>query len=478
MRRTAPSLLLLISALACDRTPTQPDVTGPPPEAAAITSVTTLSQMVLGANVAHVQVDADFLRVSYRSADGSDAGVTPWQTPDAGSILVLGLLPGTDYGMWIESKRGSQTVAGSRIAFSTAPLPSGLAEVHLLFDGTPSGGYSIANIGAADSHGYVVIFDSTGALRWYRDFGPQFDFDARQQANGDITMFLGPSNGYTPAVGAFVEVTPSGDSVRAITAVGSAYTDPHELVTSYDRQKSRIADYLFGYDLGTLELEDEDPSTEETVALHKVIRISATGTVDTLINAADHWGLADAIEPPPIRDLDHPNSIDFDLDGGVIVSYRSLSAIVKVNPDTHAIEWQLGGLKNQFTILNDPLGGFDGQHSARVLPNGHLLIFDNGWTHSPQMSRAVEYELNLSAMTATMVWQYRASPPIFNDFTGSVQRLANGNTVVAFTREGTVDEVRPDGTRLSRGVLQVAPNTDAMPYRVLRINNLYYYALP
>jgi hypothetical protein len=29
------------------------------------------------------------------------------------------------------------------------------------------------------------------------------------------------------------------------------------------------------------------------------------------------------------RRVDHPNSIDFDLDGGVIVSYRSLSAIVK-----------------------------------------------------------------------------------------------------------------------------------------------------
>jgi hypothetical protein len=149
-----------------------------------------------------------------------------------------------------------------------------------------------------------------------------------------------------------------------------------------------------------------------------------------------------------------------------------------VNPDTHAVEWQFGGIKNQFTFVNDPLDGFDGQHSARVLPNGHLLVFDNGWTHSPQMSRAVEYELNTSAMTATMVWQYRASPSIFNDFTGSVQRLANGNTVVGFTRGGIVDEVRPDGTRLSRGVIQLAPNNNATPYRVLRINNLYYFALP
>jgi hypothetical protein len=60
-----------------------------------------------------------------------------------------------------------------------------------------------------------------------------------------------------------------------------------------------------------------------------VIRINSSGVVDTLIDATEHWELAGAIEPPPIPDLDHPNSIDFDLDGGVIVSYRSLSAIVK-----------------------------------------------------------------------------------------------------------------------------------------------------
>ena len=178
MRRTAPSLLLLIFAWACDRNPAQPDVTGPPPEAAAITSVTPLAQMVLGANVAHDRIDADFLRVSYQSSDGNDAGITLWQTPDAASILVLGLLPSTAYTLWIESKRGNQTVAGSRIAYGTAPLPSGLAEVAVHLDGTPSGGYSIANIGAADSHGYIVIFDSTGTLRWYRDFGPQFTSDA------------------------------------------------------------------------------------------------------------------------------------------------------------------------------------------------------------------------------------------------------------------------------------------------------------
>jgi outer membrane protein assembly factor BamB len=197
-----------------------------------------------------------------------------------------------------------------------------------------------------------------------------------------------------------------------------------------------------------------------------------------LISGAEHWSVADDVEPPLIADLDHPNSIDFDLDGGVIVSYRDLSAIVKVDPTTYQIIWQLGGTQNQFTFVDDPLGGFDGQHTARILPNGHLLMFDNGWTHSPQASRAVEYALDAVQKTATMVWQYSANPSIFNDFTGSAQRLANGNTVVAFTRMGIVDEVRADGTLLSRATLETAPGRIATPYRVTRIKSLYGYARP
>jgi hypothetical protein len=197
-----------------------------------------------------------------------------------------------------------------------------------------------------------------------------------------------------------------------------------------------------------------------------------------LISGLEHWSVSDDVAPPLIADLDHPNSIDFDLDGQVIVSYRNLSSVVKVNRRTHAFAWVLGGTHNQFTFLDDPLGGFDSQHTARILPNGHLLIFDNGWTHSPAASRAVEYALDTAAKTATMVWQYSANPPIFNDFTGSAQRLANGNTLVAFTRKGIVDEVRADGTLLSRATLETAPGRIATPYRVTRIKSLYGYARP
>jgi Arylsulfotransferase (ASST) len=448
-----------------------------PPLPVTIRAIQALSRDPLGAVVAHDAAGTDLIRVRYTLSDLSDSGFTPWQSADS-SIVVLGLGAGGDYTLNVQSSFDGRTIDGPASQYQTPPLPASLDQVTIGLQGTFTGGYSMSPIAGLDGHGYLIIFDSLGTIRWYRDFGPQVVFATTQQEDGHITAFVGASTGFNMMSGVYVEVTPAGDSVRSISAIGSVYTDPHELLESFDSRGNRRADYLFGYRFEAFDRTEEGGGPSDSLAVHQVLRINATGQVDTLISGDEHWSLADDVEPPLIADLDHPNSIDFDLDGGVIVSYRDLSAIVKVDPTTNQIIWQLGGTHNQFTFVDDPLGGFDGQHTARILPNGHLLIFDNGWTHSPQASRAVEYALDPVRMTATMVWQYSANPSIFNDFTGSAQRLENGNTVVAFTRMGIVDEVRADGTLLSRATLESAPGRIATPYRVTRIKSLYGYARP
>src|SRR4029077_4681741 len=179
-----------------------------------------------------------------------------------------------------------------------------------------------------------IIFDSLGTIRWYRDFGTQV-FATTQQEDGHFTAFVGTSDGFNASAGAYVEVNSTGDSVRAVTAVGSAYTDPHELLQSFDRQGRRRADYLFGYDFRAFDRTTIGGGPSDTIAVHQVLRINAAGTVDTLISGLEHWSVSDDVAPSLIPDLDHPNSIDFDLDGQVIVSYRDLSSIVKVNRRTH-----------------------------------------------------------------------------------------------------------------------------------------------
>jgi hypothetical protein len=115
-----------------------------------------------------------------------------------------------------------------------------------------------------------------------------------------------------------------------------------------------------------------------------------------------------------------------------------------------------------------------------VLDNGNLLMYDNGLRHLPPHTRAVEYQLDLSAMTATMVWEYEPSPSVFTPIVGSVERYTSGprvgNTLVAFAINGQVDEVDPSASLVWRGQFSLAGNVET--YRVRRIVSLYQYQEP
>jgi hypothetical protein len=434
------------------------------------------------AEISFAPATADSVRAHYASSDSSDVGVTPWFAASAGALTVLGLRPSTTYNVALEARGMGSPVMGTPTSYTTPALPSGLSGVGLsLVSGTPpTTGYTLTSISAPDGHGYLVVFDAAGAVRWYHDCGKIDVQEAKQQTNGDFTVYAGNAIGSNAASGAFIELKPNGDPVRSISAKGSPYTDGHELQIVSDANGNRIADYLFGYDIRSVDETAYGGGPADQLAGHQLLRINAAGAVDTLMQGWSYWAHDDKIDPPTAdQSIDHPNSIDFDLDGGIIASFRNLGAIVKIDPNSKQVLWQMGGARNQFTFVGDPLNGFGGQHSVRVLPNGHFIVFDNGVTHTPQASRAVEYAVDESAKTATMVWQYVPSSPLFNEFTGSVQRLANGNTVVAWTNYGWIDEVGPTGVLVNRMQINSASGVvNNGAYRAIRIDNLYQYKQP
>jgi hypothetical protein len=145
------------------------------------------------------------------------------------------------------------------------------------------------------------------------------------------------------------------------------------------------------------------------------------------------------------------NAIDVDTDGHILLSSRNTSEVTKINRDTGEIIWRLGGTHNQFTYVNDPLNGQTSQHAIRSIGTNRYTLFDNGNGHNPQVSRAVEYVLNPTNMTATLAWQYPATPStsLFAYYMGNCQRLPNGNTLIDWVLGGypKLMEVRPDGTK-------------------------------
>jgi hypothetical protein len=56
----------------------------------------------------------------------------------------------------------------------------------------------------------------------------------------------------------------------------------------------------------------------------------------------------------------------------------------------------------------------------------------------------------ISGTSATQVWSYTASPAQANQVMGDLQRMPNGNTVVAYSTRGVIDEVNATGTLLQR----------------------------
>ncbi len=68
---------------------------------------------------------------------------------------------------------------------------------------------------------------------------------------------------------------------------------------------------------------------------------------------------------------------------------------------------------NEVQLGNKSAEGFDfpwSQHSPSLLPNGNLLLFDNGFLRNydkkPSYSRAVEYAIDEKNMEVKQVWQY------------------------------------------------------------------------
>lgn len=440
---------------------------------------------VLSAIVSFDAKDVTSARVL--ASGGGEDTATPVSTITDGrqEIVVLGLLPDTDYTLTLEYTLDGSTSRSDARAFRTGSLPHFLAERMKIFAvGTSSGGFNLTNFASPDaSRHYVIAFDDQGRVRWYH-YVPGNGAHAEQLPNGNYATFVGITTGFqNDPSGHFIEFTPGGEIVGRVQAPAPYLTDNHELLLTPADDGGWMTHY-FSYDIRVTDTRSIGGHPDTNLAGHQIRRYRPDGTLDFLFDAWDHFSIEDWIEEPAVErtfpdgDFDHPNSLAFDLDGNYIVSWRNMAEVTKIDARTGEILWRFGGRNNQFQILDDPLydpkGGFAfcGQHSVSILPNGNLLMFDNGLRHDPPESRAVEYELNVEDRTARMVWEFRHNPPLYTPFTGNADRLPNGNTIVGFAFMGAVVEVDPSGNVLWEAAITV-DGLSSVHYRIKRIDSLY-----
>lgn len=163
----------------------------------------------------------------------------------------------------------------------------------------------------------------------------------------------------------------------------------------------------------------------------------------------------------PTVDYSHCNALEVDTDGNLLLSHRHLDEVTKINRETGAVMWRLGGQGNEFTFTNDD--GFALQHDIRRISNGHLTLFDNG-TSARGYSRAVEYEIDEGAKVITRTWEYRGA---FAFCCGNAQRLPGGNTFINWgPASPTITEVKPDGGIVFAADVAFSYRSYKAPWRV------------
>ncbi len=129
----------------------------------------------------------------------------------------------------------------------------------------------------------------------------------------------------------------------------------------------------------------------------------------------------------------HANTVAETADGNILVGFRNISTVVMIERASGNIVWELGP---------PPLAQ---QHDPRPLPNGNILIFDNGThrcDHPATFSRVIEVD----PRTNEIVWEY-VDQSLFNFFSpyiSGAQRVANGNTLICEGVHGRIFEVTPD----------------------------------
>ena len=338
---------------------------------------------------------------------------------------------------------------GPMIMPNGVSVPSDFPHVDITVNDNPAPGYIFIDY-SGSSENYTMILENSGAPIWYTRGSAHRGFQV--QRNGIITWrgFSGYDQNF--------------NYLRSFHAVNGYSTDDHELQVLEDGGY-----LLFGRRNETVDMTrfvvggKVDASVRETVlqeftaAGELIFQWRAWDNYD--IRLMEYWSYDDKPTSQSIRFV-HMNAVDVDTDGHLLVSSKRVSEVTKINRDTGEVIWRLGSghptdpgqdpyLDERLTILNDPLptGQLNVQHDIRVVGANRYTVFDNHHLDSMPNSRAVEYEVDPNARTASMVWQYLGGYDSYH--MGNAQRLPNGNTLInwVITSAPKVTEVRPDGTK-------------------------------
>ena len=221
-------------------------------------------------------------------------------------------------------------------------------------------------------------------------------------------------------------------------------------------------------DLSKLPFKDPDGNPYESRATITDSAIQIVSPDDTAVFTWNSWGnmaIEDCRQHRFLNGYAHINSLQM-VDGIIIASFRGCGKVLAIDPSlgaSHKVAWRLGetNLSSKdwagrnlgpapLRVVGDSESHFCGQHAALLLPNGNLLMFDNGnhcvtspWTGKEldrvggDYSRVVEYDLDHVTGEAVFVrdHSFNGAETRLGEAGGHVELLANGDWLVSWGRQ-------------------------------------------
>jgi hypothetical protein len=334
-------------------------------------------------------------------------------------------------------------------SFATGDLPEDIRAIGFAPSGVASAPLHFLSMRSTFTGGLIV--DAQGRVVWYGRT-PNAPLGAARRANGNWVLLFGGGAG-----AGLIEFSALGEVVHRLDASAlPAGQRIHHGVTATPQ------DTLLFLAFDPREVDGKVRNGEAlwewnppTGALEK--RWSAFDSIDPRVESG-------ARSVP--EDWLHGNSVSIGPRGNIVVSLHFLDQVISLASDFGAIEWRLGGARSTFAV--DPAQASSGQHSAFEVATNRVLIFDNGVARADgsRFSRAIELAIDPSGGSVATAWEYRPDPPIWAPIFGSVRRLPNGHSVVAFgapagqmgaTGPVVVHEVSPSRQRLWSLLLSLPP---------------------
>ncbi|HXU65473.1 MAG TPA: aryl-sulfate sulfotransferase [Polyangia bacterium] len=343
--------------------------------------------------------------------------------------LLLGMKSSHLYHYRITATNGGGDCQSPDYTIMTGPLANGLVKPTVTTNDAAalSGGFLITGQYVQNANGSApgYILDSDGDIVWW--------YNIEDYVTGVVMDYAGTHmwiNNHPPNL--------ADAKVHRVSMDGMTDEDLSSQMAELSHQLTVMPDesvLFYAADNGTEGCSDIKQRTPD-------------GAVRTIVNSQAALGTTGQC---------HVNNIQYSpTDDTLVFSDHIHCAVAKVKRTDGSVVWILNGETKTFT--GD--GWLGSEHGIQILGLDDFLIFNNnsrsiaGTTIPESMgtgdgSGALEIKLDLTAKTVTKIWSYKAMGTTYQtDVMGDLQRMANGNIVIAFGGKGVIQEIKPDGTVL------------------------------